>query len=128
MYEALFGRPPYRCDSVVELLMMHQSCRPQFPAACDKRIAQVISTAMATNPDDRFCSAAQIRRSLPDTAQPMMQPCASDPGEQDKAACPRTAISPKLIAIAAGGLFIVLAAASDTARGATHAWFGPGMI
>jgi serine/threonine-protein kinase len=64
LYELLAGKPPFSSDDWLELLQLHRSAEPQPLADAPPALAQVITRALAKEPDARFADAAAMRAAL----------------------------------------------------------------
>jgi eukaryotic-like serine/threonine-protein kinase len=68
MYEALTGRPPFAGDSFNALLFAIQEARPvpldALRPDLDSGMCELVARAMASDPDQRFQSAAEMLGSL----------------------------------------------------------------
>lgn len=68
MYEMLSGRRPFAAESSMETLIQHVSARPpslrkQLPKL-PQVVEQIVFTALAKDPDDRFQSAGEMAEAL----------------------------------------------------------------
>jgi serine/threonine protein kinase len=70
MYEVLTAHRPFASDNLLECMRMHlKSMPPEFKAVqsgwqIPKGLESVVFKAMAKDPDDRFASAAELRKAL----------------------------------------------------------------
>ncbi|MDQ3964287.1 MAG: protein kinase [Actinomycetota bacterium] len=68
LYELVTGRPPFSGDSHVATALMHVKQPPRPPrsvrAGIPRALDEVVMTALAKDPDDRFASAAEMRSAL----------------------------------------------------------------
>lgn len=80
LFELITGRPPFEADNPMAVAMFHVSrvppdvreLRPEVPP----RIAQVITTAMAKNPSDRFDTAGHMAAALREAVGVPAEPAA----------------------------------------------------
>jgi len=64
LYEMVTGQIPFVCASQFDLMMAHVNSPPELPADTDVSLAQVILTALAKNPSERFQTARLFRDAL----------------------------------------------------------------
>ncbi|GIS60177.1 MAG: hypothetical protein CM1200mP2_24020 [Planctomycetaceae bacterium] len=67
MYFLLTGRPPFNEGTLAQRLMWHQpSLRRRFPNRADvpERLAEIVSTMMAKDADNRFQTARDVAEHL----------------------------------------------------------------
>jgi serine/threonine protein kinase len=64
MYEALTGRRPFAGSSFEELAQQHETAQPGLPAGFSEGLKDILLTAMAKSPGDRYRSAAELREAL----------------------------------------------------------------
>ncbi|MFF1907385.1 serine/threonine-protein kinase [Kitasatospora sp. NPDC058218] len=60
-YELLTGQPPFVGESVLEVALKHiRDPAPELPAALPAAVRELIATALAKKPEDRFADAAAM--------------------------------------------------------------------
>ncbi|MDQ4109341.1 MAG: protein kinase, partial [Actinomycetota bacterium] len=68
LYELVTGKPPFSGDNHVATALMHVKQQPRPPrsvrAGIPRALDEVVMTALAKDPDDRFTSAAEMRTAL----------------------------------------------------------------
>ncbi len=64
LYRMLVGRLPYKADSHFETMMMHRKAPLPAMEGVPEPIAEVLRTALAKKPDDRFAGARAMRKAL----------------------------------------------------------------
>lgn len=70
MYECLAGRPPYSADNAIQTIVRHLQEKPRpinrvrSDAAVPDPLEEIIAKCLEKNPEDRFQSAADLRRAL----------------------------------------------------------------
>jgi serine/threonine protein kinase len=64
LYEMVSGQLPFVCESQVDLMMAHVSRVPAAPAGADPKLANIILTALAKDPSERFQTAREFRDAL----------------------------------------------------------------
>jgi serine/threonine protein kinase len=64
LYEMVTGHVPFVCKSQFDLMMAHVNKQPERPIGIDANLAQIILTALAKDPSERFQSARQFRDAL----------------------------------------------------------------
>src|SRR6266852_1972179 len=78
LYEMVTGQIPFVCGSQFDLMMAHVNSPPELPAGTDVGLAQVILTALAKNPSERFQTARLFRDAL-ESAVAIPSPVALEP-------------------------------------------------
>ncbi|SRR5260221_3400676 len=78
LYEMVTGQIPFVCASQFDLMMAHVNSPPELPAGTDVGLAQVILTALAKNPSERFQTARLFRDAL-ESAVAIPSPVALEP-------------------------------------------------
>ena len=68
LYEMVTGQIPFVCPSQFDLMMAHVNTPPELPPGIDMGLAQVILTALAKNPAERFQTARLFRDALESVA------------------------------------------------------------
>lgn len=67
LYEVLTGHALYRGDSLSRVLMAAMQCRPpSFPADAPSGLVQIVRTACAKDPEDRYAGPRQLREAVED--------------------------------------------------------------
>jgi serine/threonine protein kinase len=68
LYEMVCGRPPFKADNEVALALQHLRAEPPRPTAVSPAVPpwleDIVLTALAKSPDERFGSANQLRVAL----------------------------------------------------------------
>src|SRR5262249_4678638 len=85
LYEMVTGQIPFVCASQFDLMMAHVNSTPELPTGIDVGLAQVILTALAKNPSERFQTARLFRDALESVAS-IPSPAAPDPVPEPAAA------------------------------------------
>jgi serine/threonine-protein kinase len=105
LYEMLTGQRPFDAPTTVELLSKHLTAEPEPPRALAPEIPEalerIVLRALSKRRDDRFASAAELRRALDDVGR----------GRRDAGAATATAprwMRPTVAAIAIGVTSLVL--------------------
>jgi serine/threonine-protein kinase len=77
MFEMLAGRPPFIGPTAVSIAMQHASTYPpslrQFNSNVPPALEQIVVTALAKEPVDRFLSAAEMQQALRQCAKDLRQ-------------------------------------------------------
>jgi serine/threonine protein kinase len=68
LYEMVSGQVPFLCKTQFELMMAHVSTQPAVPRGADPVMSQIILTALAKNPAERFQTARHFRDALESVA------------------------------------------------------------
>jgi serine/threonine protein kinase len=88
LYEMITGQIPFVCASQFDLMMAHVNLPPELPTGIDVSLAQVILTALAKNPSERFQTARLFRDALESVAAipspPALEPVSETPAPVDK--------------------------------------------
>ena len=67
LYEMLAGQPPFTGTSVAELAISHlQDEPPPLPATTPVRLREIVATALAKEPRDRYQDAGEMARAIRD--------------------------------------------------------------
>lgn len=73
LYELLTGRPPFSGPSHVATALMHVQERPRPPrsirAGIPRALDEIVMTALAKDPEERFASAAEMRSELENSGE-----------------------------------------------------------
>jgi serine/threonine-protein kinase len=86
LYEMLTGQVPFVCKNQFDLMMAHVNTPPEPPPGVDAKLANIILTALAKDPAQRFQTARQFRDAIesvsaaPSAAAPI--PDAPPPAEK----------------------------------------------
>jgi serine/threonine-protein kinase len=86
LYEMLTGQVPFVCKNQFDLMMAHVNTPPEPPIGVDAKLADIILTALAKDPAQRFQTARQFRDAIegvsaaPSAAQPI--PAEPPPAEK----------------------------------------------
>jgi len=66
LYRILAGRPPYEGDNAVATLnqLISKVRPPSLPSTVPSSVARVVSKALATDPNERYTSAAELQAAL----------------------------------------------------------------
>jgi eukaryotic-like serine/threonine-protein kinase len=64
LYEMVTGQVPFVGKSQFDLMMAHVNTPPELPAGVDANLANIILTALAKDPAERFQTARQFRDAL----------------------------------------------------------------
>lgn len=107
LYECLCGRPPFKAesDAATALARLHQAPIPlrQVRPAVPQPVEAVILRAMQLRPDDRFGSAAELRRALHAAAEGRAPDAVAAPRSQNTSPPPPAPVlrpAPKPVAAA----------------------------
>jgi eukaryotic-like serine/threonine-protein kinase len=120
LYEMLAGEPPYTAPTPMLLLarVMTEPYRPlrAVRATVPPALDQVVTTALARSPADRYISAAQMARAL--------EPNVATPAGATLAVPARRRVGPRLLAGLGVGLVLLVAAIALLRRPASKAGTG----
>jgi serine/threonine-protein kinase len=65
LYEMLAGTPPFTGSSVAELALSHlQEAPPPLPDTAPVRLREIVATALAKDPDDRYQDAGEMAAAI----------------------------------------------------------------
>ncbi|WP_344247605.1 protein kinase domain-containing protein, partial [Actinocorallia libanotica] len=96
LYEMLTGRPPFTGDSATVVLFQHLQKTPEPPSRLNPALApwwdEVLATALAKDPQDRYPDAAAMRQAIEasTTAPVVLLPPPAPPPAEDAPATART--------------------------------------
>jgi serine/threonine protein kinase len=64
LYEMVTGQVPFVCKNQFDLMMAHVNMQPEPPIGADPDLSQIILTALAKDPSERFQTARQFRDAI----------------------------------------------------------------